>query len=60
MTTYQYTVMIEPDEDGFHAYVPALHGCHTFGDTVEKARANITEAIELHVERMLKDEEPIA
>ena len=60
MTTLQYAVAIESDEDGLHAYVPALCGCHTFGDTVEEARANITEAIELHVERMLKDEEPIA
>lgn len=59
MTTFQYTVVIEPDEDGFHAYVPALPGCHTFGSTVEEARANIAEAIELHVESMLKDGEPI-
>ncbi len=59
MNTYQFTVVIEPDEEGFHAYVPALPGCHTFGDTVEEARVNITEAIELHVQSMVEDGEPI-
>ncbi len=26
-----FTVVIEPDGEEFHAYVPALPGCHTFG-----------------------------
>ncbi len=59
MTEYQFTVVIEPDEHGFHAYVPALPGCHTFGDTVEEAQANIYEAMELHVEAMIEDGEPV-
>jgi antitoxin HicB len=59
MTIYQFTVVIEPDEDGFHAYVPALPGCHTFGDTIDEARANIVEAMELHIESMQQDGEPI-
>ncbi len=56
---YQFTVVIEPDEDVFHAYVPALPGCHTFGATVDEARANIVEAIMLHIESMREDGEPI-
>jgi len=59
MTIYQFTVVIEPDEDGFHAYVPALPGCHTFGDTIDEARANVVEAMELHLESMQQDGEPI-
>ena len=59
METYQYTVVIEPDEDAYHAFVPALPGCHTFGATVDEARANIIEAMGLHVEGMLEDGEPI-
>jgi predicted RNase H-like HicB family nuclease len=59
MTIYQFTVVIEPDEDGFHAYVPALPGCHTFGDTLDEARANVVEAMELHIESMQQDGEPI-
>ena len=59
MTVQQFTVVIEPDEDVFHAYVPTLPGCHTFGDTVEEARANIAEAITLHIESIQEDGEPI-
>ncbi|MDO9300634.1 MAG: type II toxin-antitoxin system HicB family antitoxin [Anaerolineales bacterium] len=59
MTEYQFTVVIEPDEHGFHAYVPALPGCHSFGETVEEAQANIHEAMELHVEAMVEDGEPV-
>lgn len=59
MNTLQYTVVIEPDEEGFHAYVPVLPGCHTFGATVEETRANILEAMELHVESMQADGEAI-
>ena len=57
MTQYQFTVVIEPDEGMFHAYVPALPGCHTFGATVDEARANIAEAMELHVQCMQEDGE---
>ena len=59
MTSYQFTVVIEPDEGGFHAYAPALPGCHTFGDTVDEARANIAEAIELHIQSLLEDGQPV-
>jgi predicted RNase H-like HicB family nuclease len=59
MPTYQFTVVIEPDEERFHAYVPALPGCHTFGDTLDEARANIAEAVQVHVESMQQDGEPI-
>lgn len=55
MQVYQFTVVIEPDENAYHAYVPALPGCHTFGDTVEEAQANIKEAIALHIEYMRED-----
>lgn len=59
MAIYQFTVVIEPDESGFHAYVPALPGCHTFGETIDEARKNIVEAMELHIQCMLEDGESI-
>jgi len=59
MNTYQFTVVIEPDQEGYHAYVPALPGCHTFGDTLDEARANIAEAMALHIEGMQQDGESI-
>ena len=59
MSEYQFTVVIEPDVQGYHAFVPALQGCHSFGDTVEEAQSNIMEAIEVHVESRLEDGEPV-
>ncbi|HEY3873985.1 MAG TPA: type II toxin-antitoxin system HicB family antitoxin [Candidatus Kapabacteria bacterium] len=61
MQHLNYTIVIEPDECAFHAFVPALKGCHSCGDTPEDARNNIREAIELYIEtlRDLGEEIPI-
>lgn len=59
MSHYQFTVVIEPDDEGFHAYVPSLPGCHTFGATIDETRVNILEAMGLHLECMLEDGTPI-
>lgn len=47
--TLTFTVVIEPDEGSFQASVPALPEITTFGDTIEEARTNAIEAIELFV-----------
>lgn len=44
------------DEGGFMAFVSALPGCISEGDTLEEARQNIREAIELYLE---PGEEPL-
>ncbi|MCA1790608.1 MAG: type II toxin-antitoxin system HicB family antitoxin [Thioalkalivibrio sp.] len=60
MKTYEFTVVIERDEDGrFVAVVPALQGCYTEGDTEQEARALIEDAIRLHLEDRLKRGDPI-
>ncbi len=59
MKLYNYTVVIEPDDDAFHAYVPALRGCHSTGDTHDEAKANIKEAIELYLESLIESGEEI-
>jgi predicted RNase H-like HicB family nuclease len=59
MKYFNYTVVIEPDENAFHAYVPALPGCHSVGDTVDEAKINIKEAIELYLESMIDNGEEI-
>ncbi len=56
---YDFTIVIEPDESGFHAFVPALPGCHSFGETLDEARANIAEAAGLHLECMIEDGEEV-
>jgi predicted RNase H-like HicB family nuclease len=57
--SYKFTAIFEPDEEGFHAFVPALPGCHSFGATLEEAHANIVEAAALHIECMREDGEPL-
>jgi predicted RNase H-like HicB family nuclease len=57
---YNYTVLLEREEDGgYHAFCPVFKGCHSQGDTFEEAIDNITEAIELYVESLLADNQPI-
>ena len=55
MKSYVFRVVVEEDqfEDGrkaYHAYCPALKGCHTWGHTYQEALVNIREAVELYVE----------
>ncbi len=51
MKKYNFTVLIEKDEDGvFVAEVPDLKGCYTQGETLEEVMKNIREVIELCLE----------
>lgn len=54
-TQYTFRVIFESDEDGYHAWVPALVGCHTWGKSLEDVRENIREAIRAHVGSLIKD-----
>ncbi len=55
----QFEVLMEPDEEGFHVWCPALRGCHSWGETKDEARAMIREAIELWLEAADPVENPI-
>jgi len=60
MKVYEFTVVIERDEDGrFVAVVPALQGCYSEGDTEQEARELIEDAIRLHIEDRLERGDPI-
>lgn len=53
-------VILIPDEDGgFAVEVPSLPGCISQGDTVEEALENIKEAIELYIEVLEEDGQPV-
>ncbi|MCY4475718.1 MAG: type II toxin-antitoxin system HicB family antitoxin [Chloroflexi bacterium] len=55
----EFQVVVTRDEDGvFVASCPSLPGCHTQGDTVEEALANIQEGIALFIE-VLNDDESV-
>ena len=56
----KYTVILDPGEDGYIVVnVPALPGCITQGKTREEALKNAREAIELYIEVLKEDNEPI-
>jgi predicted RNase H-like HicB family nuclease len=58
MTTYLALLRKEPNTD-FGVDFPDFPGCVTAGKTLEEARKMAVEALELHLEGMLEDHEPI-
>ncbi len=52
-------VFQEAQEGGFTAYVPALAGCVSEGDSFEEAKGNNTEAILAYLESLGKDGQKI-
>ncbi len=51
--TVHYTVILEREEDGgYHAFVPALKGCHSQGETLEDTIENVREAISVYLESL--------
>ena len=67
MKTYNFKVVIEPDEDfegnpsGWHAYCPALKqlGGATWGETRDEALKNINEVIHMIVEEFIEEGRPL-
>ena len=59
MKTYAFKVLVEPDEDRWFAYCPALkkQGAATWGYTQEEALKNIREVVEMVVEELIEDGE---
>lgn len=60
MKSYKYRIIIESDENNtFHSYVPALPGCHTWGETFAEARKNAKYAISAYIKVLIADKEKI-
>ena len=55
----KYMVIIEKGESGYGAYVPDLPGCVAAGKPVDEVRNLIQEAINVHVEGLIEDGEPV-
>jgi predicted RNase H-like HicB family nuclease len=55
-----YTVILEKESvGGYHAFCPALRGCHSEGETEAEALQNIREAMEIYIESLAAHNEPI-
>ena len=61
MTSYVFKVVVEPDEDRWHAYCPALveRGAATWDATREEALANIEDVVKIVVASMVEHGEAI-
>jgi len=54
---YEFNVAITEEESGgYVAFVPALPGCHTQGDTLRELVDNVKEAVELCLEALSEEE----
>ncbi len=55
-----YTVILEKESvGGYHAFCPALKGCHSEGETEAEALQNIREAMEIYIESLAAHNEAI-
>lgn len=55
----EYVVILEKGETSVGAYVPDLPGCVAVAETKDEALELIREAIELHIESLRENGEPV-
>ena len=55
----KYAVLFEKTDTGYSAHVPDLPGCIAAGETFEETAELMRRAIQLHLEGMREDGEPI-
>jgi predicted RNase H-like HicB family nuclease len=57
MKTYTFKVVVEPDEDRWFAYCPALqaYGAATWGYTREEALRHINEVVQMVISELRED-----
>jgi len=56
---YHFAIVVEKDKQGYFGYCPELQGCYTQGETFEEVIENIKDAIKLHVEDRLANNEAV-
>lgn len=62
MKTDTFKVVVDPDDERWHAYCPALeeYGAATWGNTQEEAFRHIQEVVWMVIEELTEDHIPIA
>jgi predicted RNase H-like HicB family nuclease len=55
----RFVILIEKSADGYGSHVPDLPGCVAVAESEAEAGEMIREVIELHLEAMREDGEPI-
>ena len=54
-----YVVIVESGLHNQSAYVPDIPGCVTTGRTTAETMSNMQEALQMHLEGMIEDGDPI-
>lgn len=55
----RYLVVIEKGPTSYGAYCPDIPGCVAVGDTVEEVKELMRQAIEMHLQLLADDGDPI-
>ena len=56
---HRFLAIVEKANGNYSAYSPDLPGCVATGKTREDAERNMHEAIQLHVDGLIEDGEPV-
>lgn len=55
----QYLVVVEKADTNYSAYAPDVPGCVATGDTIEGTIAHMRKALQMHLEAIIRDHEPL-
>lgn len=56
---HRFLIIIEKANENYSAYSPDLPGCAATGATREEAERRMYEAIQMHVDGLIEDNQPI-
>jgi len=56
---YKFLIVIEKADGNYSVYSPDLPGCVAIGETREEAERNMYQAIEMHLQGLAEDNQPI-
>lgn len=56
---YRFLIVIETGDNNYSAYSPDLPGCVATGETREEVEQNMYEAVQMHVQGLLEDKQPV-
>lgn len=59
MTIHRFLIVIESAGNNFSAYSPDLPGCVATGGTREETEKRMYEAVQMHVEGLIEDNQPV-
>lgn len=59
MTMHRFLIVIESAGNNFSAYSPDLPGCVATGATREETERRMYEAVQMHVEGLIEDKQPV-